>query len=392
MPTEFDFCLFVNSLICIPLFRPQYPIIDFRSNSMLTVIIYLGLSVALLCEMISFCSCTLGMQLDDKKFEEMVRNDNDIGSILQLLGDILCAKESGDLDDSNAALNMITLDTAHSKGSVDAARGKASNLANKPRHEHRNTVVRDVKRGLSMRGIEIDSGSDSSVSSGYEQEQVRHGRRDAHSAATDVHPTRKHRQTAEQSQTENEETKPRSVGRFRAAARTAGLMALASNKDARKGSSSRGNRRAEDMDAASVSSKSTGKSSSSRRKFKSAAMVVASTSRDGRDNEKMENASVSSRESRRRPASHRRISMDGLRSSFSSSGTKPASDDRSQSSGGSPMGKTRRKASGIPRSQSMIAEVALEQYTSKSVGERTRTRSSPGQAGSGRRRVRKGSF
>jgi len=333
------------------------------------------------------------MQLDDKKFEEIVRKDNDIGSILKLLGDILCAEESVDPDDSNAALNMITLDEAHFKGSVDVARGKAFNLANKPKLEHRNTVVRDVKRGLSMRGIEINSDSDSSVSSGYEHEELRHERRDAHGAAAkDALPTRKHRQTAEQRQTENDkETEPRSAGKFTAAASTARVMSSASNKDARKRSSSRGSRRAsDDMDAASsVSSKDEGKKSSLSGKFKSAAVAVASTSRFRKASKDVETASVSSKDARKCRPSRRRNS-DGLRCSFSGRGT---DGDRSQSSGGSPMGKTRRKASGIPRSQSTMAEVSLEQYTrSKSVGERTRTRSSPGEAGSGRRRVRKGSF
>lgn len=107
-----------------------------------------------------------GMRLDTEKFTEMVRKDNDVGSILKICGDMLSLDDKGGIDPS--AMNIVTIDQQYAKGSVDAARGKAPQLLSKPTLEHRNTVVRDVKRGLSMKGIEIYPSSDeSSVESGY---------------------------------------------------------------------------------------------------------------------------------------------------------------------------------------------------------------------------------
>lgn len=109
-----------------------------------------------------------GMRLDTEKFTEMVRKDNDVGSILKICGDMLSLDDKGDIDPT--AMNIVTIDQQYSKGSVDAARGKAPQLLTKPTLEHRNTVVRDVKRGLSMKGIEISQSSDeSSVDSRYSE-------------------------------------------------------------------------------------------------------------------------------------------------------------------------------------------------------------------------------
>lgn len=266
------------------------------------------------------------MKLDDKKFEDFVCNDNDIGSILKLLRDILCKKESGGNSINTAALDMVTLHDSHSKGSVELARGMISHLSNK-KLTHRNSVVRDVNRELSMRGIEIDSNNYCSASSDCDQEHLQIEQREARDATKCIRTRRKHREAAEQkSQTEIVvETTLNSAGKFRAAARIAKILTSTSSKDARKGLSSKGNRTAsEDIDTVSVSSKDT-----------------------------------------RRSASRRPTSMHGLRNSLSGSGSKPANEDRNQSSGGNLIGKIR-------RNQSMAAETSLEH--------------------SGRRRIRKGSF
>jgi hypothetical protein len=112
-----------------------------------------------------------GMRLDTKKFTEMVRRENDVCSILRICGDMLSPNDQGYFD--TESMDMVTLDQQYSKGSVDAARGKASHLI-EGKYEHKNAVVRDISRRLSMRGIELGSDSDeSSADSGAYHAVVR---------------------------------------------------------------------------------------------------------------------------------------------------------------------------------------------------------------------------
>jgi hypothetical protein len=104
-----------------------------------------------------------GMRLDTDKFTKVVEKNNDVGHIIKMCGEMLSLDAKGNMDPQ--AMDMVTVDEQYSKGSVDAARGKSTKLM-KPQLEHRNTVVRDVKRGLSMKGIEIEADSDS-VDSDY---------------------------------------------------------------------------------------------------------------------------------------------------------------------------------------------------------------------------------
>ena len=104
-----------------------------------------------------------GMELDTEKFSELVNKDNDVGSVIKQCGELL--------NSSNAdASGLVTLLPEYSKGSVDAARGEKPSLASKPKHETRNAVVRGVKNSLSMRGIVIDSDSDS-IDSDYSDDE-----------------------------------------------------------------------------------------------------------------------------------------------------------------------------------------------------------------------------
>ena len=104
-----------------------------------------------------------GMELDTEKFSELVNKDNDVGSVIKQCGELLYS--------SNAdASGLVTLLPEYSKGSVDAARGEKPSLASKPKHETRNAVVRGVKNSLSMRGIVIDSDSDS-IDSDYSDDE-----------------------------------------------------------------------------------------------------------------------------------------------------------------------------------------------------------------------------
>jgi hypothetical protein len=94
-----------------------------------------------------------GIRLNSEKFNEMVRREgNDVGSVFKICGDMLALNDKGDKDP--AIMDVVTLDQQHSKGSVEAARGKAPTMLS--RSESGNKVVRDVKRSLSMKGIEID--------------------------------------------------------------------------------------------------------------------------------------------------------------------------------------------------------------------------------------------
>jgi hypothetical protein len=105
-----------------------------------------------------------GMQLDTDEFEAMVRENNDVGHVIKKCGELLN-------EDNNSSL--VTITPEYSKGSLDVARGEKPTLNSKPKLEHRNTVVRDVKRGLSLKGIEVISDSDSSVDSDYDSEAER---------------------------------------------------------------------------------------------------------------------------------------------------------------------------------------------------------------------------
>jgi hypothetical protein len=95
--------------------------------------------------------------------------------------------------DTNTS-SLISIAPEYSKGSVEVARGGKPSLQGKPKLEHRNTVVRDVKRGLSMRGIEIDSDS-SSVDSEYDEEADRLFGSKSRNVEPQPRPSRKHRVT-----------------------------------------------------------------------------------------------------------------------------------------------------------------------------------------------------
>jgi hypothetical protein len=78
-----------------------------------------------------------GMQLDTNEFEAMVCENNDVGHVIKKCGELLYN------DDKNSSL--VTLTPEYSKGSLEVARGGKPTLKSKPKLEHRNTVVRDVK-------------------------------------------------------------------------------------------------------------------------------------------------------------------------------------------------------------------------------------------------------
>ena len=142
-----------------------------------------------------------GMRLDTRKFSDMIRRFNDVGSILKICGDMLTADDQDYFD-----TDMITLDQKHSKGSVEAARGNAPHLI-EVKYEHRNEVVRDISKRLSTRGIEIGSDSDeTSVHS-------------VHSGAYRPARSGDSRKPRQQRRRQQEESRPKAAGKSNAAAK-----------------------------------------------------------------------------------------------------------------------------------------------------------------------------
>jgi hypothetical protein len=149
-----------------------------------------------------------GMHLDTDEFEAMVKDNNDIGYVIKKCGEMLDGN-----NDKNSSL--VTVTPEYSKGSLEVARGGKPSLKSKPKLEHRNTVVREVKRGLSLKGIDVDSGSDSSVDSDYDSEADRlFGPRAG--GAIKPRSDRKHRPSSNAVQTES---KSKAISKFKAAAR-----------------------------------------------------------------------------------------------------------------------------------------------------------------------------
>ena len=99
------------------------------------------------------------MNLDVEKFEDMVRRDNDIGSILKYCGDMLTT------NGEDKVSSLVTVGVEYSKGSVDAARGQSTNLT-PSKFERANTVVRNVEKSLNSKGMVMDSPIRSSYSDG----------------------------------------------------------------------------------------------------------------------------------------------------------------------------------------------------------------------------------
>jgi hypothetical protein len=94
------------------------------------------------------------MRLNTKKFTELVNRRNDVGRILKICGNMLSLDQKG--NDDCDTMDLVTLKPEYSKGSVEIARGMAPKLSNtNTTLKHRNTVVRDVKKGLSMKLVTL---------------------------------------------------------------------------------------------------------------------------------------------------------------------------------------------------------------------------------------------
>lgn len=160
-----------------------------------------------------------GMQLDTQEFEAMVRENNDVGHIIKSCGEMLNPSEGRV---TSKVANLVTLDADHSKGSLEVARGGKANLCTKPALEHRNTVVRDVKRGLSMKGIQVDS--DSSVDSDYGED----------TQLDIIRLTRKHRtpdQHGPSKRGDQEQAHVKGLSKVKAAARVSRLQSGATSHE-----------------------------------------------------------------------------------------------------------------------------------------------------------------
>lgn len=158
------------------------------------------------------------MHLDTEEFTEMVQRDNGVSSILKKCVDMINLDGKGNTD--AGAIGMVTLDQQYSKGSVDAARGKTPQLMEK-KLEYRNTVVRDVKRGLTMKRIDVSdlSNDESSVISDCDEDNV--------SAPFRPKITRRaaiQRSTGYGQLDCGQDSKPGVAGKFQAAAKVSKLM------------------------------------------------------------------------------------------------------------------------------------------------------------------------
>lgn len=71
-----------------------------------------------------------GMNLDTAQFEEMVRQNNDVGHIIKCCGEMLNKNKSGNAS-RNKVASLVTLDTDHTKGSLEVARGMTPSLSSK---------------------------------------------------------------------------------------------------------------------------------------------------------------------------------------------------------------------------------------------------------------------
>mmetsp|Transcript_14923 Transcript_14923/g.26972 ORF Transcript_14923/g.26972 Transcript_14923/m.26972 type:complete len:184 (-) Transcript_14923:129-680(-) len=120
-----------------------------------------------------------GIKLDANKFDNMIREDNDISHVLKFCGNLLFEGESNDNDDDNSVdsaltfdfesfckslddepeevslkmtydekVTMITVDDKLCKGSVENARGKTMTLMpnNNKKDMRKKTIVEEVKR------------------------------------------------------------------------------------------------------------------------------------------------------------------------------------------------------------------------------------------------------
>ena len=218
-----------------------------------------------------------GMSLDTQKFTEMVQKDNDVGNILKICGDMLSLDKKGDIDADK--MDMVTLDQQYSKGSVEAARGKAPQLISK-KLEHRNTVVRDVKRGLSMKGIEIDLSSDeSSVESDYSP-----GRTSSYGESrTYYHQPKRQQRSAEYEPAESgHKAKSKVSGKFKAAAKMSRFVGGSKRDGPRDMQSTNEDLRAsrrQSEDDRSMGSSGTG----SRRKTRSVDKAVSALKRSSKE-------------------------------------------------------------------------------------------------------------
>ncbi|KAL7508730.1 hypothetical protein ACHAXN_006070, partial [Cyclotella atomus] len=301
-----------------------------------------------------------GMRLDTEKFTEMVRRDNDVGTILKMCGDMLSVNDKGSIDPDT--MDMVTLDQQYSKGSVEAARGKAPQLM-EAKLDHRNTVVRDVSRRLSMRGIEIGSDSDeSSVDSTYSDDQPPASAR----AAESHKPRRQQRQHQQQQQ--QVESRPKAVGKFKAAAKLNRFM----------GGSKR------DEESEYIQDARSNPRSQTQSKFKSAAIMAAAAAspRESRmggrrlsDND--EQSIGSSGTGSKRTTRSVDKAMNALRKSRPGGGTSSASYNRRQSDDEQSMGSTgagSRRKTGKPVSSGKRGDVD-DDFSGSGTGAQRRTRS-----------------
>lgn len=116
-----------------------------------------------------------GIKLDTRKFEDMIRENNDISNVLKFCGDVLFEGEEKAIGDDDSAgsdvtfdfesfcntlddddyqtkvttderMTMVSLDDRFSKGSVEVARGHRVTLANK-------SVQKDVRRKTMMKEV-----------------------------------------------------------------------------------------------------------------------------------------------------------------------------------------------------------------------------------------------
>ena len=224
-----------------------------------------------------------GLNLDTDKFSAMVERNNDVETVLKLCGNMLSVKTSKDTVDPST-IDMVTIDQQkYSKGSVMSARGKSNHLV-QPKLEHRNTVVREISRKLSMKGIEILSDSDdddSSIESEFEPESISRESpvRRQRPPARDESSARRQRPVGS-----GGEKKSKTAGKFKAAAKISRFAG--------------GSKRDDDYEyrrSASQSSGSVPNKTQTKSKFKSAAlMTTVSRSKDKRSDDDMSHGGTGS--------------------------------------------------------------------------------------------------
>eukprot|EP00956_Cyclotella_meneghiniana_P012849 scaffold18305_cov58-Cyclotella_meneghiniana.AAC.2 len=262
-----------------------------------------------------------GLNLDTDKFSAMVERNNDVETVLKLCGNMLSVKTSKDTVDPST-IDMVTIDQQkYSKGSVMTARGKSNHLV-QPKLEHRNTVVREISRKLSMKGIEIlsDSDDDSSIESEFEPESISRESpvRRQRPPARDESSARRQRPAGS-----GGEKKSKTAGKFKAAAKISRFAG--------------GSKRDDDYEyrrSASQSSGSVPNKTQTKSKFKSAAlMTTVSRSKDKRSDDDMSHGGTGS--------ATMRTKVSALKGSMRR-GTSVEYDDASISSKGSRTGSSMR--------------------------------------------------